>query len=431
MMNIVPILIIGGGAAGLMAGVAAARQGVPALILEKTTSVGSKLALSGGGRGNLSNVMLDNFTALPDGSADPFCSAEQALKLLRPLNQELPPRKIRSLFKELGVATYADPEGRVYPVGDKAADLTTALRQEVLKGGGKILTGQHVTEIFHEEHWIVRTDKEQFKAEAVIIATGGASYPQTGSSGEALAFFRQMDLNVSPFAPALTPLLLETPFPAELAGISLPEVTLSYQVKGQRRKLQRQRTGPILWQKKGLSGPVVLNSSAELYDTETFVPGSLHLNFLGQMTDEGFKEALREYGQQHPKRSVRRYLEEQLPERLAQFLWTTFTSHAGVAEDLTFANLAKTVLHSLSQYCLSYPLTPASPPPLRVAMASRGGLLVNEVNLRTMAIKSQTGLYVAGECIDLDFISGGFHLTFAFQSGWLAGKHAALEKRNH
>lgn len=418
----VPILIVGGGSAGLMAALAAGRIGVPALILEKGSEPGRKLAITGGGRGNFTHVKL------PDQSA--FCLEENADKLLRPLSNALPPAEIRRVFAELGVSSYVDEEGRVYPKTNQAADLVEALRRGVLTSDGQIAHNQNVVKIESDgAGWVVSTDTAEYYADSVIVASGGASYPHTGSSGDSQRFFRSLDLRCRDFTPALAPLLLQKPFPPELEGISLPDAALTYRIKGRRKTLDIVRRGAMLWQKRGLSGPLILNSSADFYDKDHFINGSLRLNFLPDYSLETFTDVLRSYGAENPRHSVVRFLKTKLPNRLAAYLWQDCVEASSCPETLTFANLSKQMVVTVSDILLDYPLEPAQAPPLRVAMASRGGLDPSELNLRTMAVKSRPGLYAVGECVDFDFISGGWHLTFAFQSAWLAGQAAARETK--
>ncbi len=418
------VLIIGGGAAGLLAALAAGYQGVPAIILEKGPSCGKKLGITGGGRGNLTNLALQNGWQAQTPQ-DPFCAQEQAEKILRPLHQALPPAAIRKLFADLGVPTYADEEGRVYPKSNQAQDLTDALVRGVLKTGGQIITQTPVVNLLRGEDWQVVTEKELYHTKNLVITCGGASYPQTGSSGDGNRLFANLDVAVRPFSPALTALLVEEAFPAELAGITLPEVRLSYLLRGKHKNSQRERQGSLLFQRKGLSGPVVINSSADLYDRERYVEGSLKLNLIPSLDPQDYAHALEEYAKAYPKRHVSRFLETLLPARLADQLWKILCQACKFREETQMANLSKPMKQALTEKLFAYKLTPSTPPPLRVAMAARGGLATKEVNFRTMELTRYKGLFAAGECLDLDFKTGGYHLTFAFQSGFLAGTEAA------
>lgn len=430
-----PIIIIGGGPAGLMAALSAGYQCVPALVLEKGPTCGRKLQITGGGRGNLTNLNLQSGWQAPFPT-DPYCSTENAAKILRPLHTALPPSEIRKIFHNLGVETYADEEGRVYPVSNRAQDLSDALQRGVLKTGGIILTNMPVVNILTTAtdataslqatlpDWQVVTEREIYHTSNLIITTGGASYPQTGSTGDGNRLFAQTGLPSRPFTPALTAIIPSKPFPQEFAGITLPDVSLSYLVRGKHKNIRRQRRGSLLFQRKGLSGPVALNSSADLSDPNRFVEGSLHLNFLPALSQDEFRQELRGFGQSHPKQQISRFLETLLPSRLASYLWAKLCAEQGFATDTRFASLSTALQEALTAELLSYPLTPTSPPPIRTAMASRGGLDPAQINFRTMETK-RPGLYAAGECIDLDFVTGGFHLTFAFESGFVAGKAAA------
>lgn len=414
MVNNVQFLVIGGGAAGLMAGKTAAENGIKTLIVEKGPEPGRKLNITGGGRGNFTNLRAwDDETV--------FSRPEDA-KRLKALGRLLPVPRLRTLFHEIGVSSKEEDEGRIFPRSDKASDLTKALQKAFLKAGGSF--------VFNEDINKIRCDRGVFEAESMsgklfrannlLAASGGASYPHTGSSGSGLIFAEQLGLEYKPFGPALCSLNLREGFPARLEGISLDEAELNYELRAEkgRRSYKVSRRGPILWQKKGLSGPLILNASADLYESGRLI--SAELNFLPNETSDSLQESIAGYAAEFPKRRISSWLRTLLPQRPADFLYEKCFGERAADERLNFANFSKQDRHALINLLLHFPLEAAAPPPLRTAMACRGGILPDEINWRTMESKKLPGLYFAGELIDIDFISGGFHLTFAFQSGYAA-----------
>lgn len=418
MINIVSFLVIGGGAAGLMGALSAQRAGLDTVILEKGPKTGRKLAVSGGGRGNFCNTgCWRNTEAL---------SRKEDKKRLISMDKRFPVEELRAFMAEIGVPSVTEAEGRVFPKSHKASDIGDALKKAFEKAGGRIVYGASAEYLSKcEEGWEVRlADGRVYRAGKLLLASGGASYPQTGSEGDALRFFRALGLSCRAFTPALCALRLRNGFGPGLEGVSLEDAGLFYTLKQKRGERKVRARGPVMWQKKGLSGPLILNHAADLFEDGL---ESCELSFLPDETDESLAETLRAYGETYPKRQVCRYLREILPGRLADHIWQNCAAKTGCREELTFAELSRQVLKELCGELLRRPLLPASPPPVEQAMASRGGLDPDELNWRTCEIKKCPGLYAAGECVDIDFISGGYHLCFAFQSGRQAGLAAAGE----
>ncbi len=414
-LNTVTFLSVGAGPASLMAAVTAAKAGVPSLILEKGPEAGRKLCLSGGGRGNFCNTgCWSNLEAL---------SRPVDKKRLRTAEELLPPEKLRHLFAAEGLPSVVEDEGRVFPKSQNASDIRDLLLNTYLKAGGRILYEHPAKRVESEgkDFRVICRNNACFKARFLLLAPGAASYPQCGSSGDALEFFDALGLKHRPFRPALSPLRLKNPFPPELEGLSLQDAALRYKMKKERGKgtVLKEKRGPVMWQRRGLSGPLILNASADLYDARI---QDIALSFLPEENEESLKKLFNERRLHDGKKQIRRELRDLLPNRLADYLLQHLLSARNLPETLNFAALSKTLEEDLIHLLLSSPLIPDSPPPLAGAMACRGGLDPDETDWRSMGIKKYPGLYAAGECMDIDFISGGYHLCFAFQSGYLAAR---------
>lgn len=434
MVNNVAFLLIGAGPASLMAGIFAARQGLDCLILEKGPQAGRKLALSGGGRGNFCNLRC---------WSDPACfSRPEDARRLRRMDLLFPVAELRDFMAGLGLPSKVEDNGRVFPQSDKASDLRDRLEKAYLAAGGRLLFNKNVIDIkppescsdgsgadsagAHDQLFrLCCQDGSVYTAEQVLLATGGASFPRCGSDGSCLTFFQRLGLDFRPFTAALVPLRLKNKFPPDLAGLSLEKAALYYvlQKPGEKKKQVIERSGPVLWQKDGLSGPLILNCSADLYDKERL--RDVRFSLLPETDSAGLSRTWAEKAVSQAKRPVRSYLREILPKRLADYIW----SETGFPLELNFASLSKKQMAVLNEALLARPLIPGPAPSAEHAMASRGGLAADEINWRTMEVRRYPGLYAAGECLDIDFISGGFHLCFAFQSGRLAAESVVTGRR--
>lgn len=418
MSNNVDFLLIGGGAAGLMAGLRAQKAGLDCLILEKGPEAGRKLCLTGGGRGNFLNTGCWS-------KQEAFTRAADA-KRLRSMDRHFPQESIRQYFTSLGLPSKCEDHGRVFPVSEKASDTRDVLLENYLAAGGRIYYGQNISSLRPESSGLCAESKDGslFRGRQALLAVGGTSFPRTGSSGDIARFAEMLGLSYKNFSPALCPLKLSSPFPADLAGISLEEAALTYSIRPEKGRKKRRitRRGALLFTKEGLSGPLILNSSADLSEEGNFAEAEL--NLLPDEDENSLRQRLTEEAESKPKRLVKTYLRSLLPARLADSLWAETCRLSGAAEGLNFASLSKKQMNILLKVLLSRPVRPLDPPSAAVSMVSRGGILPDEINWRSMELRPYKGIYIAGECIDIDFISGGFQLCFAFQSGALAAYSA-------
>lgn len=385
------VIVIGAGPAGMMAAVSAARAGARVLLLEKNSQPGKKLLLTGHGRCNLTNIFAGENLPVQYPGGGPFLHSSLA---------QFPPRAICGFFQELGLEMIQEDQGRIFPRSQRAEDVLAALLAELSKSGVELLSNQN-PELLPENGRIAVQGRESFSVSKVILATGGASYPATGSTGDGYNLAQKLGHRIISPSPALVPLVVAEAWARSLSGLSLPA-----QARLGSGKKAIKGEGQLLFTHFGLSGPLILNLSR-------FVTGemTLELNLLPQ--------ARREDLWQDSSLTIGQRLDELLPRRLNRQLLQL------VEIDPAARNLAGLKLQTLSELIFALPLTVVGTKPLKQAMVTRGGVDLREVNPKTMESKICPGLYFAGEILDLDGISGGYNLTAAFATGYTAGRAAA------
>ena len=397
------LLIVGAGPAGLLAALAAARRRLPrgVLVVDRLPAAGAKLAVSGGGRGNLSHEATEDAFAAVWGRTGRFTV---------PAFRALPPDALRALLAEIGVATVVDPSGRFYPRSQSAAQVRDALVAAAARAGVRFVFDRAVESLSPPETPAAPWTTDSFSARAVLLATGGQSAPRLGSDGSGFALARALGYEIVPPVPALTSLRTAETWPAAHSGLSLPDVTVA--IAGPRGAAER---GELLFTHRGISGPAVLNLSGRvarrLRDGE---PVPLELNLLHDPPD--FQALRRDAG----PRPVLAWLARSLPRALAG----TILELAGVPANLTFSRLSAVQEKELYRHLVALPLTVRSTGGFDESMATSGGVSLKQVRPDTLAGRLSPRLHFAGELLDLDGPTGGWNLQWAFCSGFLAGSQA-------
>lgn len=385
------VIVVGGGASGLFfaAGAGASCRG---LILEKTDKVGTKLMMSGGGRCNITH----------DGSIKDFVNcygdAGPAIRkiLYRHDNSEL-----RAFFKSRGVNTRVEDDGRVFPTGAK--DVLHALLTGARENGFEIKTGQNVVSIRENNEkgdageWILSTKEKDYRSDRIVIATGGASYPRTGSDGSMFYILeRDLGLEVVEPRPALYPIEIENYPYKELAGISIKG-----RLSGVNLQKKKALVGDILFTQWGFSGPAAINISGDLREGEVLI-----VNYIYPIV---YKEALNiiMQGVQNTKKSLSTLVSDSfgLPKRLGEKL--VLRCHGSTKK------LAKLLTED------EFKVKSGS---FHTAMVTRGGVALGEINTKTMELKSKKGIFVIGEALNVDGYTGGYNLQFAYSSAMIAAE---------
>lgn len=380
-------IIIGGGPAGMMATISSAYYGQKSLLIEKNKRLGKKLSGTGGGRCNVTNNgSLDDLLAGIPGNG----------RFLYSVFSQFDNHDIINFFEENGVALKVEDHGRVFPATDKSQTIIGALETKIHELGGTVLTNTEVVsvkkinDLFH-----IKSADKAFTCGKLIVTTGGKSYPSTGSTGFGYDIARHFNLSVTPLESAESPLLTDFPHKV-LQGISLDDVTLSYG--------KHIITHDLLFTHFGLSGPAALRLSS-------FVSGGeiAELDFLPQTSSDD----LHSYLTENREKSIKNALKNLVPERLADFLAVDYPEK--------IKQLSPTQVTQLVDKLKKMPIKITGKMSLAKSFVTKGGIDLKEINPKTLESKKVSGLHFAGEVLDINAHTGGFNITAALCTGWVAG----------
>lgn len=416
------VIVIGGGPSGLMACVAAAGHGAAVLLIDKGAKLGRKLGISGGGRCNVTNIKetAELIAHIPGNGRFLYSSFDH-------FNN----RDIIEFFEALGIALKEEDNGRMFPVSDKAASVVSALVGKVRSLGVQIMTDSPVREVIYENGAATGVRLESgkaFSAGAVIIATGGKSVPQTGSTGDGYPWAAAAGHTITELFPTEVPILSREEWikSGELQGLSLRDVSLSvWNPKGKKVISHR---GDMIFTHFGLSGPIALRCSQFLRQvqkksgTDTV---ELSIDLFPDLTLQEAENLLQNKLELEPKKAIRNSLKGLLPERLIPLL----LAKSGLDGELTGHHLPRTGLQALAALLKRMPVLVYGTRSLAEAFVTGGGVNLKEIDPRTMESKLTQGLYFCGEILDIHGYTGGYNITAAFSTGYTAGKHAAAQPR--
>lgn len=409
----VRVLIIGGGASGLMAAGRAAECGARVTILEKMPRLGLKVGLTGKGRCNVTNTssLADYITSFrPDGRF-----------LTNALNRFFW-NDLIAFLEKWKVGTVVERGNRVFPASNRALDVVSALLRYTKANGVKILKDCEVKKIVTEGNRIaaVETNQGILSADRVILATGGASYPQTGSTGDGFRMARELGHTVTAIRPYLIPLIIEEEYVKDLQGLSLKNVKATVYVDGRRVE---DEFGEMVFTHFGVSGPIILTLSGTV--TDRLGAGRVQLSIcLKPALDSGTVDARlkREFTDQG-KKEFKNILQFLVPKSLAEII----PGLLGIPSDKKGGQITAEERRSLAAFLHDWRLNVAGVRPLSEAIVTAGGISTKEVNPITMESRKIHGLFCCGEVLDLQAKTGGFNLQMAFTTGWIAGESAATQ----
>ncbi|MBN1974340.1 MAG: NAD(P)/FAD-dependent oxidoreductase [Sedimentisphaerales bacterium] len=405
------VCIIGAGPSGLMASIFAARAGASTIVMETNTSLGRKLLLTGGKRCNLTHQIE---------SAHLIHLYDKMGKFLSCCIYEYSPQYIRNFFAQIGLNTTVEEDGCVFPATYKAEDVKNVLIREVQRLKVKFFYDKPVREIVKVAGgFLIKTDKQQFLAEKIIIATGGISWPQTGSTGDGYRFAKNLGHSIVEPRASLVPLVTSEKWTKELAGTSISNVSIS-------ANLNRKRIvthGAIVFTNNGLGGPAAQDMSRYMTD---FLPAEekplgIALDLVPYLQQEEMEEQIIRFTNENPKKKLENALADFVPKRIASII----CSFAGCDDDVPMGQLKKEIRQKIVRLIKALPLSVLRTRPIEEATVTRGGVNLAEINPKTMESKICPGLFFAGEVIDADGPCGGYNLQICWSTGALAGSCAA------
>lgn len=404
------ILVIGGGASGMMAAIHAARAGASVILLECNEKLGKKIYITGKGRCNVTN----------DCTQDEFLAqVAHNPRFLYSALSFFSPRDMIALLEGAGCPTVVQRGRRVFPATEKASDVTRALTGLLSSLGVRIRLNAQVSSLLLNEGRVegVRLQSgETLTADAVIVATGGKSYPLTGSTGDGYRLAAEAGHTVLPAVPVLSALESDAEWPRELQGLSLKNVTLTL---SRGKKVLYSELGEMLFTHFGYSGPLILEASCHL--PEPVSDASMTLDLKPGLNREQLDARLRRDFEAAGKKQLKNVLPALLPARLAEL----FPTLCGLSPELICNQITAVQRDALLNALKRLPLPIKGLRPLAEAIVTRGGVSVREVNPGTLESKLCSGLYFAGELLDVDAHTGGYNLQIAFSTGALAGDSAA------
>jgi predicted Rossmann fold flavoprotein len=409
------VIVAGGGPAGMMAAGRAAELGAKVTLIEKTSHLGTKLLMTGGGRCNITN----------SAEIKDFIKAfGQNGKFLYRALTTFSNKDLIDFLAARGVESRIDPDGKVFPADDKAASVLKVLRGYVEDNKVFIRHNLAVTEIVRVGNSVAGArieDNSILPAEKIIVAMGGMSYPATGSSGNGYELARQCGHTIVPLRPGLTSLESDEPFIKELQGLTLKHILISVVVDG---RVKASGEGDLLFTHFGISGPRVLvlsGAAVDALDEGRRVEISLHL--LPEYSPHEFERYLQEELESRGAKTFSQYVKDILPDSLAQ----VFERVCQVPPDRKCSMIDREQRKRIAKAFTDFRLHITKPRPIEEATVTRGGVALKEIDPLNMESKLVRGVYFCGEMIDIAGITGGFNLQEAFSTGYLAGEAAAQE----
>ena len=402
------IIVVGGGAAGMMAAATAAEAGNSVLLLEHSEKLGKKLYITGKGRCNATNRCEPEefFKNVPHNGRFLFSSVNA-----------FPPEKMMELLEQWGCPLKVERGNRVFPVSDHSWDVIDALKRR-LKHFGVTVVYDNVTGLILEDGAVkgVVTDKTAYSSKAVILATGGASYPSTGSDGSGYSLAKSAGHSVTPLTGSLVPLVENGRYCASMQGLSLKNVSL--RLYSGRNKLLFEDFGELLFTHFGLSGPLILSASAH---RDGKGEDRIEIDLKPALDEQKLEARLLRDFSENPNRELAGIMGGLLPHSMVPVFLERCSLSPKLKVNSVTREQRKTIIHLLKHFDVLI----FGPRPIDEAIVTSGGVSVREIDPKTMASKLVGGLYFAGEIIDVDAYTGGFNLQIAWSTGYCAGKAAA------
>lgn len=405
------MVVVGAGAAGILAAYRAAQCGAKVLVLEKTVRIGTKILVSGGGKCNLTH----------DGPLEDVLKAfrPQEARFLRPSFYRYTNRDFIEWITGYGLEVYTRPDGRIFPVHQNAKDVVAILRQALDEAGVEIRFDTPVNGIKVEDGAVVavRTPEGEIEATQLVVSVGGSSFPNSGTTGDGWAWMRDLGHSIVPLRAALAPMYLELK-EAPPSGVALRDVVLKVRAGGKERDRWR---GDLLYTHQGISGPCALGVSRVV--AEAMLEHDVHawVDFCPDVKFEALLERWTSASHQSPHRKVQTELEEIMPERIARKVLADFQ----IDPESKLKDLDRKSRNRLVEGLKAWDLGAVRAVPLEKGEVVAGGVALDEVDPHTMQSRKVQGLYLCGEILDVAGPVGGYNLQAAWSTGFVAGESAA------
>lgn len=410
--------VIGGGAAGMIAAITAAKDNNEVVVIEKTSSLGNKLKITGKGRCNLTF----------DGDEEDFKkNIVTNYKFMYSSFSNFSNKDVVNYFESLGVKTKVERGGRIFPVSDKATDIVRALENEIKKHNITVMYNSNVTEIMTKNKIVIGVKLENGKiinVDKCVVATGGNSYKSTGSTGDGYRLLEKLGHTVTDIKPALVPLKSEDKICKELQGLSLRNISINL-IDTETNKLIYSDFGEMMFSHFGVTGPVILSASSRLNQVKDLKNKfrnkkiKLQIDLKPALSSEVLdKRILRDF-EKYTNKEFKNALNDLLPQKLIPVV----IDISDIDENTKVHQITKKQREKLVSIIKNLEVIITDFMPIDMAIVTSGGINVKEVNPKTMESKIINGLYIAGELLDVDAYTGGYNLQIAFSTGFAAGKN--------
>ena len=408
------VIVIGGGAAGMMAAIMSARNGNNVTILEKMRSMGRKLYITGKGRCNVTNATeMENFIKNVPGNGKFLYSAFNQFTNQDTIN----------FFNEIGVKTKVERGERVFPVSDSAMEVIDKLKKELDRRKVKVIVNSKVERILVEDGKVVgvKTEDNLYNCDKVILATGGKSYPSTGSTGDGYKMVESLGHTIVKPKASLVPLELYEKDITELQGLSLKNVSIKLLDD---KKIVYEDFGEMLFTHFGVSGPIILSLSAHLLRVKNIDEKLRNKNIVlsidlkPALTFEKLETRIQRDFEKYTRKQFKNSLNDLLPGKMVNYI----IEKSNIQDDKQTDQITKEERRNLVQLLKNLEIKIKGFRPIEEAIVTAGGVNIKEINSSTMESKLVKGLYFAGEIIDVDAYTGGFNLQIAFSTAYIAAK---------
>lgn len=409
------VIVIGGGPAGIMAAGKAAESGAQVLLLEKNDRLGKKILISGKGRCNITNSTdIDGLIENTPGNGSFLYSAFYTFS-----NTDL-----IEFLKGYGLETKVERGGRIFPVSDRAKDVVDTLAKYLERSKVKIWLKSPVQAIRAENgrvKSVVLKDGKELDCDAVVLATGGASYPGTGSTGDGYRMAEALGHTVIPLKPSLVPLVSGEEWIKELQGLSLKNISIT--LLNKKGKKIYNDFGEMLFTHFGVSGPVILSASRHILDYN-YKDVKLVIDLKPALDEEKLDDRIQRDFEKFSRKQFKNALDELLPQKMIPVI----VKLSKIESDKFVNQITRDERRNLVKLLKNLELNIIGSRPITEAIVTAGGVSTDEINPSTMESKKIKGFFMAGELVDLDAYTGGFNLTIAFSTGYLAGMNCTMEQ---